>query len=207
MIRKDTTMISANPITRPAVLTALTLALTPIAVAVNRSNNTDTWLMFTLLLAAWAIARATEQGRFRLLALSMALVGIAFNIKMLEAWIVLPAFFLLYLVAAPLNWKKRLLHLVLASVIVLAVSLSWAVAVDLTPASARPYIGGSQTNSVLELALGYNGLGRITGQGEGMGGGTRSANSTRIDLPQGNITPSDSSTGTGGNFPPPQGAQ
>src|SRR5438132_2103170 len=111
-------------------LAAVALAINPIAVAVERSNNTDTWLMFTLLLAAWAITLATERGRFRLLALSMVLVGVAFNIKMLEAWIVLPAFFLLYLVAAPLNWKKRLLHLALATVIVLSVSLSWAVAVD-----------------------------------------------------------------------------
>ena len=147
-------------------LAALALALTPIAVAVERSNNTDTWLMFTLLLAAWAMTLATEKGAFRLLALSMALVGVAFNIKMLEAWIVLPTFFLLYLVAAPLNWKKRLLHLTLGGLIVLGVSLSWPVAVDLTPASLRPWVGGSQTNSVLELALGYNGLGRITGQGE-----------------------------------------
>ncbi len=153
-------------------LAATALALTPIAVAVERSNNTDTWLMFTLLLAAWTITLATEKGRFRLLALSMALVGIAFNIKMLEAWIVLPTFFLLYLVAAPLSWKKRLLHLTLAGIIALSVSLSWAVAVDLTPASMRPWVGGSQTNSVLELALGYNGLGRITGQGERVGGGT-----------------------------------
>jgi Dolichyl-phosphate-mannose-protein mannosyltransferase len=82
---------------------ALALALNPIAVAVERSNNTDTWLMFTLLLAAWVITRATEKGAFRLLALSMALVGVAFNVKMLEAWIVLPTFFLLYLAAAPLS--------------------------------------------------------------------------------------------------------
>src|SRR5215212_5255051 len=114
---------------------ALALAITPIAVAVNRDNETDTLLMFTLLLAAWALTLATEKGRFRLLALSMALVGVAFNIKMLEAWIVLPAFYGLYLVAAPLKWYKRLLHLGLATGVVLAVSLSWAVAVDLTPAA------------------------------------------------------------------------
>src|SRR5689334_17516641 len=70
-------------------IAALALALTPIAVAVERTNNTDTWLMFTLLLAAWALTLATEQSRFRLLALSMALVGVAFNIKMLAAWVVL----------------------------------------------------------------------------------------------------------------------
>src|SRR5689334_4645298 len=102
-----------------ASVAALALALTPIAVAVERGNNTDTWLMFTLLLAAWAITRATETGRFALLALSMALVGVAFNIKMLEAFIVLPAFYLLYLVAARVNWRKRLLHLTLGTAVVM----------------------------------------------------------------------------------------
>jgi len=182
---------------------ALALALNPIAVAVERSNNTDTWLMFTLLLAAWAITRATEKGAFRLLALSMALVGVAFNIKMLEAWIVLPTFFLLYLVAAPLSWKKRLVHLTLAGLIALSVSLSWPLAVDLTPASARPYVGGSQTNSVLELALGYNGLGRITGQGERLGGGNNGANRSTLRDDAGAATSGQNGTGT---FVPPNGA-
>jgi 4-amino-4-deoxy-L-arabinose transferase-like glycosyltransferase len=147
----------------------MAFALTPIAVAVNRDNNTDTWLMFFLLLAAWAITLAAEKGRLALLVLSMALVGVAFNVKMLEAWIVLPAFYLLYLIAAPIRWPKRLAHLAVGTVVVLVVSLSWAVAVDLTPADGRPWIGGSQTNSVLNLALGYNGLGRVTGQENGPG--------------------------------------
>jgi 4-amino-4-deoxy-L-arabinose transferase-like glycosyltransferase len=154
-------------------IAALALALTPIAVAVERTNNTDSWLMFTLLLAAWALTLATEQGRFRLLALSMALVGVAFNIKMLAAWVVLPAFVLLYLLAARVAWPQRMLHLALGGLVVLAVSLSWPLAVDLTPANLRPWVGGSQSNSVVELALGYNGLGRVTGQGEfGGRGGT-----------------------------------
>ncbi len=156
--------------TLAATVAALALALTPIAVAVERGNNTDTWLMFTLLLAAWAITLATERGRLAWLVVSMSLVGVAFNIKMLEAFIVLPTFYLLYLVAAPLRWYTRLLHLTLGGFVVLAVALSWPLTVDLTPAAARPWVGGSQTNSVLELALGYNGLGRVTGQGETRGG-------------------------------------
>src|SRR4029077_12280533 len=127
-----------------------------------------------------------------MLLLSMALVGVAFNIKMLAAWVVLPTFYLLYLVAAPLRWPKRLLHLALATLVVVPVSLSWAVAVDLTPADQRPYVGGSQTNSVLELALGYNALGRVTGQGERIGGGAGRGNA---NSPQG-------SQGTGGAQPP-----
>jgi 4-amino-4-deoxy-L-arabinose transferase-like glycosyltransferase len=148
---------------------ALALAVTPIAVAVERTNNTDTWLMLATLLAAWAISRATEKGQFKLLALGLATVGVAFNIKMLAAFIILPVFYLLYMVAAPIKWHKRLLHLTLGSVVLFAVALSWPMAVDLTPASQRPWVGGSQANNVLDLALNYNGLGRVTGN-EGVGG-------------------------------------
>jgi 4-amino-4-deoxy-L-arabinose transferase-like glycosyltransferase len=168
---------------------ALAMATTPIAVAVDRTNGVDTWLLFTLLLAAWAITIATEKGRFALLALSLALVGVGFNIKMLAAFVVLPAFYLLYLVASPLKWQKRLLHLSLGSVVLLAVSLSWPLAVDLTPASQRPWVGGSQADSVLDLALHYNGLGRVTGD-EGVGGpggrgGFRPGGQIPVPPPQG----------------------
>ena len=153
-------------------IAAMAMAITPVAVAVERGNNTDTWLMFTLLLAAWTLSIATEKGRLSMLALSVALVGVAFNIKMLEAFVVLPAFYLLYFVAAPIKWPKRILHLSLATVVLLVVSLSWATAVQLTPADQRPWVGGSQANSVFDLALNYNGLGRVTGnEGNGIGGG------------------------------------
>src|SRR5947208_2186238 len=82
-----------------------------------------------------------------------ALVGVAFNIKMLAAFVVLPTFYLLYLIAAPIHWSKRLLHLALGSIVVFGVALSWPLAVDLTPAAQRPWVGGSQANSVLDLAL------------------------------------------------------
>ncbi len=149
---------------------ATALAVTPIAVAVERTNNTDTWLMLATLLAAWAISLATEKGQLKFLALGLAIVGVAFNIKMLAAFVILPTFYLLYLVAAPIKWQKRLLHLTLGSVVLFAVALSWPLAVDLTPAGQRPWVGGSQANSVLDLALNYNGLGRVTGN-EGVGGG------------------------------------
>src|SRR4051794_12035745 len=97
--------------TLAAFLAAMAMALTPIAVAMERTNNTDTILMFTLLLAALALTLAVEKARLPLLLLSMALVGVAFNVKMLAAFVVLPTFFLLYLVAAPTHWLKRLLHL------------------------------------------------------------------------------------------------
>ena len=145
------------------LLAGLILAITPICVAVDRDNLPDPALVFVLLLAAWALSIAAETGRLKPLLLSAALVGVGFNIKMLAAFVVLPTFYLCYLVAAPINWRSRLVHLVAATMMVVAVSLSWSIAVELTPKSRRPYIGGSRNNSALDLALGYNGLGRVLG--------------------------------------------
>ncbi len=140
---------------------ALVLAVTPISVAANRNNTMDSLLVLVLLLAAWAVIRAAETGRLRWLLLCAALVGLGFNIKMLQAFLVVPAFYLLYLVGAPVRWWKRLLHLGLTTVVLLVVSFAWVVAVDLTPAEARPYVGSSTDNSMLELIVGHNGLSRL----------------------------------------------
>jgi 4-amino-4-deoxy-L-arabinose transferase-like glycosyltransferase len=149
---------------RPAgLLAALALALTPVAVLVNRGNLIESTLVLALLLAAWAVLRAAETGRLRWLLLSAFLVGVGFNIKMLEAYLALPAIVLVYALGAPVRWWTRLWHLALAGVVLLVVSLSWMTAVDLTPVSQRPYVGSSGNNSELSLALGYNGLGRLTG--------------------------------------------
>ncbi len=137
------------------VLAALVLAVTPISVAANRNNTMDGLLVLTSLLAAWAASLATERGRLRWLLACAALVGVGFNIKML------PAFWLLYLAAAPLAWWRRLAHLVLATVVLGAVSLAWIVAVDVTPPEERPYVGSSRNNSELELIVGHNGLARL----------------------------------------------
>lgn len=144
------------------LMAALTLALTPVAVVTDRNNTIDSLLILTLLLGAWAASRATETGRLRPLLLCALLVGLGFNIKMLQAYLVVPAFALMYLLGAPLRWPRKLGHLALASVILLVVSLAWAVTVDLTPASQRPYVSDSGTNSEMSLILGYNGLGRVT---------------------------------------------
>ncbi|RLC93982.1 MAG: glycosyltransferase family 39 protein, partial [Chloroflexi bacterium] len=139
----------------PAGLTAaLVLAITPISVAANRNNTMDSQLVLVLLLAAWAVIRAAETGRLRWLLACATLVGLGFNIKMLQAFMVLPAFYLLYLVGSPARWWKRLVHLGLATVVLLIVSFAWAVVVDLTPPDARPYVGSSSDNSVLELVIG-----------------------------------------------------
>ncbi|MDQ3227078.1 MAG: glycosyltransferase family 39 protein, partial [Chloroflexota bacterium] len=145
------------------LLAALTLALTPISVAVNHHNNLESVLVLTMLLAAWAFMRAAETGRLPWLLLGAVLIGLGFNIKMLAAFLIVPACYLLYLVADPGRLWRRMIDLALATVVLLAVSLSWAVVVDLTPAGNRPYIGGSANNTVLDLIVGFNGASRLTG--------------------------------------------
>src|SRR5215217_3263719 len=153
------------------LLAALVLALTPIAVAVNRNNIHDALLILILLAAAWAVISAAETGRLRWLLACAGLVGLGFNVKMLQAFLVLPAFYLLYLfAAAPVAWRRRFVHLGLATAVLLVVSLSWAVAVDLTPADQRPYVGSSSDDSALSLALEYNGFDRLLGVSYGAGG-------------------------------------
>src|SRR5437016_5646300 len=146
------------------LLAALALALSPISVVTNRNITIDSTLALVLLVGAWAVMRAAETGRLRWLLLSAAIVGIGFNVKMLEAYLVVPAYGLLYLLAAPISLWKRIGQLALAGVVLLAISLSWALVVDLTPASLRPYVGSSQNNSEISLALGYNGINRLIGQ-------------------------------------------
>jgi 4-amino-4-deoxy-L-arabinose transferase-like glycosyltransferase len=139
------------------------LAFTPVLVALDRNNTMDSQLVLTLLLAAWAFGAAARHGSPRLLVLGGVIVGLGFNIKMAQALLPLPAFYALYFFMAPLPWARRAVHLVLTSVVLAGVALSWAAVVDLTPADQRPYAGSSQSNSVLELALGYNGLQRLLG--------------------------------------------
>jgi 4-amino-4-deoxy-L-arabinose transferase-like glycosyltransferase len=147
--------------TAAGLLAALFLALTPIAVAVDRSNNTDTLLVLTLLLAAWALSRAIETGRPHLLMLSAALVGIGFNVKMLVAFGVVPVFILLYLAGAPLTLRQRIGHLAAAGVVLAAISLSWTAVYELTPPQNRPFVDSTRTNSMLELVVGHNGVQRF----------------------------------------------
>lgn len=137
------------------LLAALALAISPISVLTNRNNTIDSTLVLVMLLGAWAVLRAAERGKLRWLLLCAVFVGLGFNIKMLEAYLVVPAYGLLYLLAAPRRIWVRIGHLALAGLLMLTISLSWAVAVDLTPAASRPYVGSSQNNSEISLALGY----------------------------------------------------
>ena len=151
--------------TGAGLFAALFLALTPIAVAVDRSNNTDTGLVLTLLLAAWALTRAVETGRVSFLLLAAGLVGIGFNVKMLVAFGVLPVFILLYLASAQLPLRQRIGHLAAAAVVLAAVSLSWAFAYDLTPPQNRPFVDSTSGNSMFELIVGENFIKRFVPRG------------------------------------------
>ena len=126
--------------------------------------------MLVCLLAVWAAVIAAEKGSLKHLILAAALIGVGFNIKMLQAFLYLPAIYLVYFFTAKTKWTTRLWHLAVATGVLLVLSLSWCVIVDLTPADSRPYIGSSQTNSAIELAFGYNGLSRLLGAVRGGAG-------------------------------------
>ncbi|MEU5991654.1 glycosyltransferase family 39 protein [Spirillospora sp. NPDC047418] len=154
-----------------AVIAAAVLALTPITVAINRDNNPDTLLVLLMVAAAWACQRAVATGRVRPLLLAAFLVGCGFNTKMLQAFLVVPAFALAYLIAARPGIVRRLLHLLAAGAVLAVSSLWWVLAVDLVPARSRPYIGGSTDGTAWDLVIGYNGVGRVLGQNGGGPGG------------------------------------
>ena len=146
------------------------LALTPVAALMFRFNNPDALLVLLLVVAAYCTVRATENGSGRWLALSGVAIGFGFLAKLLQAFLVLPALGLVFLVAAPIALRHRIVKL-FGALVAMVISGGWFVAlVSLWPSASRPYIGGSTNNSLWELALGYNGLGRVLG-GEGNGGG------------------------------------
>ncbi len=157
---------------RAAILAALFLAVTPIFVAMSRFNNPDAILVLTGLGAAWGLVRALESGRTRHLVLCAAFVGLAFNVKMLEAYLIVPALGLAYLVAGRGRVRRRLAQLTAAGGAMAAVSFAWYGAMMLVPAADRPWVGDTVDNSWFTLIFGANGLSRVAGNtGGGPGGG------------------------------------
>ncbi|WP_155375474.1 glycosyltransferase family 39 protein [Catellatospora vulcania] len=147
------------------------MATTPVAVMMFRFNNPDALLVVMLVLGAWALSRAMERGQTRWLLLAGGAVGFAYLAKMLQAVLVLPAFGLVYLLFGPPKLGRRLWQLAAAAGAMVAAAGWWVLIVELWPADSRPYIGGTQDNSILELTLGYNGVGRLTGEEVGSVGG------------------------------------
>jgi 4-amino-4-deoxy-L-arabinose transferase-like glycosyltransferase len=146
-----------------ALFAGAILATTPVATLMFRFNNPDALLVLLMTAAAYATIRAIELARTRWLVLAGVLLGFAFITKMLQGFLIVPAFAIAYLVAAPTSVRKRLLHLLAAGAGMFAAAGWWVALVALWPAGSRPYIGGSNHNSILELIFGYNGFGRITG--------------------------------------------
>jgi 4-amino-4-deoxy-L-arabinose transferase-like glycosyltransferase len=165
--------------TAAGLLAALVMAVMPVVIATDRNNTIDSTLILALLLAAWAFIKATETRRLRYLLLGAALVAIGFNIKMLQAYLPLPAFFALYLLGSAERFWRKVGKLALATALLLVLSLSWAVVVDLTPADQRPYVGSSSDNSELSLIVGYNGVQRLLGM-FGRGAGVRGSGGAAI---------------------------
>jgi len=122
----------------------------------------------------------------------MVVIGLGFNVKMLAAFVVLPTFVLVYALGAPVPWRRRLLDLALAGVVVVAAALPWTLAYDLTPQAHRPFVGSSRQNSMVELAVGHNAIGRFVrparpvraaGMGGSVGGESAPVASSSAALP------------------------
>src|SRR5207245_4021706 len=137
--------------------------LTPVAALMFRFNNPDALLVLLLTAAMYATQRATESGSTRWLMLAAALIGTGFLAKMLQAFVIVPVVILVYLLAGRPRLGQRIKQLVIAGITLVIASGWWVAIVELWPSASRPYIGGSQNNSVLNLIFGYNGFGRITG--------------------------------------------
>jgi 4-amino-4-deoxy-L-arabinose transferase-like glycosyltransferase len=182
-------------------IAALSLALSPVNVAVDRSNNTESCLILVLLAAAWLAMRAAETSRLALLCAAMAAIGIGFNVKMGAALVLAPVLALTFSLArpgAPVTW--HLGRQTMAGIVLVAVSLSWAIFFDLTPAKDRPYAGSTKHNSMLELALVHNGAARFVAMS------TPAANPTTTEVRQPVMT-DDSPTGPLRLFRPRAAAQ
>nr|MDQ2956252.1 glycosyltransferase family 39 protein [Actinomycetota bacterium] len=147
------------------------LAVTPVAALMFRFNNPDSLLVLLMIGGAYCLIRALESGSTKWLVLVGVLTGFGFLTKMLQALLVVPAFALVYLIAAPNPVRRRIGQLLIAGAALVASAGWWIAIVSLIPARDRPYIGGSQHNSILELTLGYNGFGRLTGNETGSVGG------------------------------------
>lgn len=168
----------------PAIISSLILAITPIFVAVSRTNDFQTIVILFMMLSIMPAIKAAKTGKIKYLIVSFIIIGISFNVDRLEAFIILPAIYLTYILSEPLGEKKvvekyvygitfiteerekkslnsKIKSLVIATIVLLVVSLSWSFLVDLIPANNRPYIGDSTTNSEIELVLNHYNLSKF----------------------------------------------
>ena len=143
------------------LIAAAVLAISPATVALNRGNISDTLMIMLSVLAADSVVSAVRKGTWRPLILAAVWVGLAFQAKMIEAWLVLPALAVAYLTAAPARLRQRVLRCAAMLAVAVIVSLSWMSLVTVWPSGSRPYVDGSTSNSVFQQVFVYNGLGRL----------------------------------------------
>lgn len=152
-----------------ALIAALALTLTPVTVALTRATIPDTALTLLLVAAAGALQKAVRTGQLLPLITCGIWVGLAFQAKMLQAWLVLPVFALVHQLAAPGTPLKRTLRSLSAGAVALAVSCSWVLLAWATPAADRPYLDGTSNNNPFALVFGYNGLSRFSSDATAFG--------------------------------------
>lgn len=145
------------------LLAGAVLAVTPAAALMFRFNNPDALLVLLLVVAAYCLTRAVESASWRWLSAAGAVLGTAFLTKMLQGFLVLPAFAITYLLLAATTWRRRLLHLLAGAGALIVAAGWWVLTVQLMSPANRPYIGGSTDDTELDLAFGYNGISRIVG--------------------------------------------
>lgn len=156
---------------RAGLLAAVVMAITPVATLMFRFNNPDALLVLLMTAAGYATLRSIQENKLRWLLLAGVFLGFGFLTKQLQVLLVVPGFAVAYVVAAQGGVGRRLLRLLGAGAAMVVAGAWWLAVVELIPANMRPYIGGSQNNSILELTLGYNGLGRLSGDETGSVGG------------------------------------
>ncbi|MDP4119809.1 MAG: glycosyltransferase family 39 protein [Bacillota bacterium] len=153
------------------LISSFILAITPVFVAVARNNSVDNILLLFLLLACYFLTLACDKGKTKWLLLAFVMVGLGFNVKQLQAYMILPAVYVTFLLTTTFTLKKRIINFVVATVVLVVISFSWATIVDLVPSSQRPYVDSSTNNSEIELILGHNGIERLTGNSGTTSGG------------------------------------
>ncbi|GGL28271.1 glycosyltransferase family 39 protein [Nocardia jinanensis] len=149
------------------LIAGFAMAVTPVFALMFRFNNPDALLVLLMVAAVWAMMRALDDGRWRWLVLTGTFIGFGFLAKQLQVMLVVPVLALVYLFAGPPKLGRRIAQLFAAGAAMVVAAGWWLLAVELWPTDSRPYIGGSQNNSIIELTLGYNGLGRLNGNETG----------------------------------------
>ena len=140
---------------------AMLMASTPLLVSMFSHPMEDGMLTMFSILAIGALQRSIDAHRTRYLLLAGMFIGLGFQAKMMQAWLLLPSLALVYLLVASGPLARKLIQLCAAGLVTLAVSFSWMTAIALVPASSRPFIDGTTNNNIFSMVIGYNGVDRF----------------------------------------------